>query len=83
MSESHLRRLLFSLEKQDLPQFFNVLAVFFANVDYSLYIDHEKYYQTIFYLIFKLIGLRIDAGYTPMRDELIIVIDLAERTFSL
>lgn len=81
MSESHLRRLLFSLEKQDLPQFFNVLAVFFANVDYSLYIDHEKYYQTIFYLIFKLIGLRIDAEVHTNAGRIDCVIDLAERTF--
>ena len=51
LSDSHLRRLLYALEQQDLGRFFDVLGVFFANIDYALYIDKEQYYQTIFYLI--------------------------------
>lgn len=45
----------------DFPHFFTVLDAFFANIDYDLHIKQEKYYQTIFYLIFLLLGLRISA----------------------
>jgi len=35
--------------------------VFFADIPYDIQLKKEKYYQTVFYLIFKLIGLRVDA----------------------
>jgi hypothetical protein len=37
------------------------LRVFFANIPYDLQISKEKYYQTVFYLIFSLIGLKVEA----------------------
>ncbi len=61
LSESHLRRLLYALDANDLPEFFTTLETFFANIPYDLQLDYEKYYQTIFYLIFLLIGVRIEA----------------------
>jgi len=50
-----------ALEVHDLDQFFGILQIFFANVPYNIHLKHEKYYQTIFYLIFKLLGLRVEA----------------------
>lgn len=41
----------------------------------------KNIYQTIFYLIFKLIGLRIDAEVHTNAGRIDCVIDLAERTF--
>lgn len=81
LSESHLRRLLYALDKQDLAEFFRVLAVFFANIDYALYINQEKYYQTIFYLIFTLIGLRITAEVHTNQGRIDAVIELADHIF--
>ncbi|MBW2660938.1 MAG: PD-(D/E)XK nuclease domain-containing protein [Deltaproteobacteria bacterium] len=37
------------------------MRIFFANIPYDLQIKKEKYYQTIFYLIFSLIGLKVEA----------------------
>ncbi len=39
----------------------NLLQSFFANIPYDIQIKHEKYYQTIFFVLFKLIGLNIEA----------------------
>jgi len=61
MSEAHLWRLIDALRANDLDTFFTVLKVFFANISYDLHLKNEKYYQTIFYLIFKLMGLPIEA----------------------
>ena len=40
---------------------YTTLFPLFANIDYDLHIPQEKYYQTVFYLIFTLIGLRVSA----------------------
>ncbi|MCB0062424.1 MAG: AAA family ATPase [Caldilineaceae bacterium] len=61
LNEDYLWQLVDALEAHDLEQFFVILQTFFADVPYDIHLKHEKYYQTIFYLIFKLLGLRIDA----------------------
>ena len=81
LSESHLRHLLSALAAQDLAQFFTVLDVFFANIDYDLYIDQEKYYQTIFYLIFVLLGVRVHAEVKTNRGRIDAVVELRDHIF--
>jgi len=81
LSDGHLRRLLYALEAQNLSEFFNVLEVFFANIDYDLHLDYEKYYQTIFYLIFVLLGVRINAEVKTSQGRIDAVIELAKHIF--
>ncbi|MCB0060586.1 MAG: ATP-binding protein [Caldilineaceae bacterium] len=81
LSESHLRRLIHALETNNLPQFFGVLEIFFANIAYDLQLDYEKYYQTIFYLIFLLIGVRIDAEVKTNQGRIDAVIALRRRIY--
>jgi len=50
-----------ALRDQDFETFFDTLKIFFADIPYDLHIKKEKYYQTIFYLIFSLIGLKVEA----------------------
>ena len=76
LNEDYLWQLIDSLEAQDLETFFTILQVFFANVPYNIHLKHEKYYQTIFYLIFKLIGLRIDAEVHTNKGRIDAVIEL-------
>ena len=54
-------RLIDGLREHDFESFFDTLRVFFANIPYDLHIEREKYYQTVFYLIFSLIGLKVEA----------------------
>jgi len=60
-SASYQWQLIEALRANDLDEFFRVLKVFYANIDYDLHLRNEKYYQTIFYLIFTLMGLSIQA----------------------
>jgi hypothetical protein len=59
--ESKLYDLIDSLRDKDFDSFFTILRSIFANIDYDLHIPQEKYYQTVFYLVFTLIGLRVSA----------------------
>ncbi len=81
LNEEYLWQLVDTLRARDLDQFFTVLQIFFANVPYDIHLRHEKYYQTIFYLIFKLMGWRIDAEVRTNRGRLDAVIELADSIF--
>lgn len=72
----YLWQLITALRANKLDEFFQILKVFFAQVDYTLQIKQEKYYQTIFYLIFKLIGLRIQAEVSTDKGRIDAVIEL-------
>ncbi len=54
-------KLIDTLREHNFELFFDTLSVFFANIPYDLQIKKEKYYQTVFYLIFSLIGLKVEA----------------------
>ena len=54
-------KLIDALRGHDFDAFFDTLRVFFANIPYDLHISKEKYYQTVFYLIFSLVGLKVEA----------------------
>ncbi len=53
-------KLIDALRGHDFDAFFDTLSVFFANIPYDLHISKEKYYQTVFYLIFSLVGLKVE-----------------------
>ena len=58
---SHLFRLLEALSDNDLGKFFKNLGVFFANVPYDIQVKHEHYYQSIFHVVFTLIGVNMES----------------------
>ena len=57
----HAWKLIDALRGHDYELFFDTLRIFFANIPYDIHINKEKYYQTIFYLVFSLIGLKVEA----------------------
>jgi hypothetical protein len=57
----HAWKLIDALRDHDFELFFDTLRIFFANIPYDLHINKEKYYQTVFYLVFSLIGLKVEA----------------------
>jgi len=59
--ENYINKSIRALEENKLDDFFLNLQVFFANIPYDLQLKKEVYYQTVFYCIFNLIGLKVDA----------------------
>jgi hypothetical protein len=60
-TDGYLVSLIRALRNDNFEAFFDTLRIFFANIPYDLQINKEKYYQTVFYLIFSLIGLKVEA----------------------
>jgi hypothetical protein len=78
---NYLGYLIDALQDAEWERFFHVLNSFLATIDYSLHIRQEKYYQTIFYLIFKLIGLEINAEVRTNQGRMDAVIETDEAVF--
>ncbi len=49
-----------ALKKLDFKVFFETLRVFFAQIPYTIQLPIEKYYQSIFFIIMKLIGADVE-----------------------
>ena len=65
----------------DLNAVFDVLRVFYASVDNSIKIKQEKYYQTIFYILFTLLGYRINVEENTNKGRMDAVIQTADRIY--
>ena len=78
---SHLYKLIDSLTVNDLDNFFETLEVFFANIPYDIQISTEKYYQSVFYLVFTLIGLIIEAEVKTNKGRIDAVIVLEDSIY--
>jgi hypothetical protein len=89
LTGSYLWRLIDALDERDMEGFFELLSAFFAGIDYRLLIQQERYYQSItsaslstcFYLIFKLMGLHIQAEVRTSRGRIDAVIERKTRVY--
>ena len=50
-----------AITADDLDGFMTLFQSFLANISYDMHLPYEKYYQTIFFVVFKLLGASIDA----------------------
>ncbi|MCJ8268983.1 MAG: ATP-binding protein, partial [Psychrosphaera sp.] len=57
----YLRNLSQALNAGDIADFIKTLKIFFANIPFNINLKDEKYYQSLFYAIFTLLGFQIEA----------------------
>jgi len=81
LAEGYIWELITTLQAANLDRFFETLRIFFAQVPYTIHLKQEKYYQTIFHVIFTLIGLRTQAEVTTDHGRIDAVIELAQRIY--
>ena len=70
-----------SLEAQDYDKFFEYLRAFFGDIPYDMYLPQEKYFQMIFYLIFKLMGTKISAEVETSRGRVDVVVEFSDKLY--
>ncbi len=59
-----------ALLANDIDEVMLILNVFYAKIDYSIRLKHEKYYQSIFYILFTLLGYRISVEENTSRGRM-------------
>jgi ATP-dependent exoDNAse (exonuclease V) beta subunit len=70
-----------SLQTDNIDAFFVTLKIFFANIPYEITLQHEKYYQSLFYAIFMLIGLTIDAEVSTNQGRIDCVVQTNDKIY--
>ncbi len=50
-----------AIAADDLEGFMKLFKSFLAGISCDMHLPYEKYYQTIFFIVFKLLGIRIEA----------------------
>ena len=60
-ASSLARQLRTAIRKDDLTGFMTLFQSFLACISYDMHLPHEKYYQTIFFVVFKLLGASVEA----------------------
>ncbi len=78
---SHLFRLVRAFKAGDLETVFDELQIFFANIEYDLHLKYEKYYQTIIFAIFQLLGFNIQTEVKTNKGRVDAVVELDETIY--
>ncbi len=79
--QTPLHHMLRALQNADMDAFFQNLTTLFATIPYDIQIPLERYYQSIFYLTFTLIGVHIQAEIRTNRGRIDIVLETDSTTF--
>ena len=72
---SLLSQMVAALRKDDVADMLDALSCFFANIPANITVKREKYYQTLFYAVFVLIGARTHAECWTNRGRVDAVVE--------
>ena len=76
-----LSQMVQALREGDLDEMLETLSCFFANIPSTITLKQEKYYQTIFYTVFLLVGARIQCEIVTNRGRADAAIETAAGVF--
>lgn len=75
LGASTLHKLVTAIEAQNITVFFDHMKTLFAQIPYDIHIKQERYYQSLFYLIFALIGCKITAEVRTNKGRIDAVVE--------
>jgi hypothetical protein len=81
LAASHLADLRRALNEGDLDSLLGHLRVFFADIPHDIQLSNEKYYQTVFYLVFRIVGLDVDCEVRTEAGRIDAVVKTEARIF--
>ncbi len=74
-------QMLEALEKENLETFIQHLRVLFAKIPYTLHLNKEAYYHSLFYMILTLMGVTIDLEVLTDKGRIDGVLELTEKIY--
>ncbi len=81
LGQTYTHKLTEQIIAGDLDAFFDTLSKFFANIPYDIQLKDEKYYQSLFYAIFTLLGLTIEAEVRTNQDRIDCLLQTADTIY--
>ena len=76
-----LRRMSSSLRGHDLDGFMEAMRSLLAAIPYDIHLRHEKYYQTVFYVTFLLLGTTVQAEARTSTGRIDALVQTPERVY--
>jgi len=70
-----------ALKINDLETFFENLDILFAKIPYDIHLKYEKYWQSLFYMVFTLMDYYIEAEYKTSKGRIDAFINADERVY--
>ena len=70
-----------ALEREDLEGFMELVDTMFAQIPYELFLPREKYFQTVFYLAFKLMGYYAHAEVMTSKGRVDAAVELEDKVY--
>lgn len=81
LNEGYLWKLVDALKAQSMTEFFDTLTIFFADIPYDLHVAREKYYQTVFYLVFRMLGVLTEVEVETNVGRIDAVVTLTDQIY--
>jgi len=79
--EPNARKLKRALKKGDTEEFIKIIKSMFAKIPYKLHIPKESYYQSIFYIILSLLGVKIDLEVLTDKGRIDGVLEFPDKVY--
>jgi hypothetical protein len=80
-SADYISKIRKALSEKDLDGMLEILKVVFANIPYDIQIKQEKYYQTVFFSIFLLLGFDIESECRTNKGRIDAVLNYGDKIY--
>ena len=79
LAASHIVKIYQAAKSGAIDAFMAQMRIFFSNIPNNITLQNEKYYQTVFYLVLKLVGIYIDVEVNTECGRIDAVLQSGER----
>jgi len=79
--EPNARKLKRALQKDSIEEFIKIIKSMFAKIPYKLHIPKESYYQSLFYMILSLLGVKIDLEVLTDKGRIDGVLEFPDKVY--
>ena len=70
-----------ALKKENIKEFIKIIKSMFAKIPYTLHIESESYYHSLFYMILSLMGLRLNLEVLTDKGRIDGILELEDKTY--
>ena len=81
IGESLYTKLGMTISEGKVDEFMSIMDTYLSNIPYDIQLKYEKYYQSIFFMIFKMLGCDIRAEERTDKGRIDAVLDTGDQIF--
>ena len=79
--EPNARRLRNALKQENIEEFIKIIKSMFAKIPYTLHMEAESYYHSLFYMILSLMGVKLNLEVLTDKGRIDGVLEFADKVY--